>query len=590
MKAPRDRSWPSVRNIWRLASFARPYWRHIGLSFVMSLLGIPLALLMPVPMKIAVDNVLGGQPMPHFLATAFPIDAASTPTALLILAAAITIVVALLGHLQSALTSLLTMYTGKKLVLEFRAQLFQHVQRLSLAYHDMAGSSDSAYRIQYDANAIEHVMLSGILPLLTSLMTLVGMMWVTAQLDLSLAVIVLGVTPILYALTSVFGERLKTRWKRLKNLESSSLAVIQETLSSMRVVKAFGRESHEQQRFVHRSTATLRESVRVTLLQGGYDILIGLTLATGTAAGLYLGVQHVRDGSITLGQLLLVMAYLAQLFDPLRSLSRRFTNLQSALVSAERALALLDQAPDVVEAPAALPLVRAKGQVEFRDVSFSYPGGREVLREVSIRVPAGTRVGIQGATGAGKTTLVSLLTRFYDPTLGSIMLDGIDIRQFRLRDLRSQFAIVLQEPVLFQATIAENISYGKPGADFKEIVEAARSANAHDFIEAFPQGYETQVGERGMRLSGGERQRISLARAFIKNAPVLILDEPTSSVDLKTEARIVEALGRLMQQRTTFMIAHRLSTLEECDMRLRVEDGHLVQVDEEPSRRAATTR
>jgi len=582
-------SWSAARSVWRLVLLARPYWGHIAASFAVGLLGIPLALLVPVPLKIAVDNVLGGQPLPGLLGRMFPPDAASTATALLAAAAALMIVIALLAHLQSALGSLLTMYTGKRLVLEFRARLFEHVQRLSLAYHDMAGSSDSTYRIQYDANAIEHVMLSGILPLLTSMLTLVGMMWVTAQLDLALALIVLGVVPVLYVLTSVFGQRLKRRWKALKSLESSSLAVIQETLAAMRVVKAFGRETHQQERFVHRSSASLRESMRVTLLQGGYDILIGLTLASGTAIGLYIGVTHVRDGSITLGQLLLVMAYLAQLFDPLRSVSRRFTDLQSALVSAERALALLDRAPDVEEAADALPLARARGAVEFRDVGFAYPGGNEVLREVSVRIPPGAKVGIQGATGAGKTTFVSLLTRFYDPVGGAVLLDGVDIRKFRVRDLRNQFAIVLQEPVLFQATIAENIAYGRPGAAFDEIVDAARAANAHEFIEALPEGYDTQVGERGMRLSGGERQRISLARAFIRDAPMLILDEPTSSVDIATEARIVEAMERLMQGRTTFMIAHRLSTLESCDVRLRLEHGRLREMDRASARQATAS-
>jgi len=271
-----------------------------------------------------------------------------------------------------------------------------------------------------------------------------------------------------------------------------------------------------------------------------------------------------------------VMSYLAMLYEPLRTLGKKVADLQAGLASAERAFALLDQTPDVIEQSNARHLRRARGAIEFCNVGFSYGQGQDVLRGVSLKVRPGARVGIQGMTGAGKTTLMSLLTRFYDPTSGQILLDGTDIREFRLKDLRDQFSIVLQEPVLFSTTLAENIAYGRPDANDEQICEAARQANAHEFIAALPDGYQTLVGERGMRLSGGERQRIALARAFLRNAPILILDEPTSSVDVATESRIIEAIERLMRDRTTFMIAHRLSTLESCDVRLRLEDGRVV--------------
>jgi ATP-binding cassette subfamily B protein len=310
-----------------------------------------------------------------------------------------------------------------------------------------------------------------------------------------------------------------------------------------------------------------------------------MTTTAGTAAVLFLGALHVQAETLTLGELLMVMAYLAQLYGPMETVSKKIADLQGSLVSAERAYALLDESPDVQDRPGALHLVHAQGAVTFQSVSFSYPHNPPVLHEVSLEIPAGSRVGIEGTTGAGKTTLVSLLTRFYDPTAGQILLDGVDLRDYRLADLRNQFAIVLQDTVLFSTTVAENIAYARPGASDAEIVAAAHAANAHDFITRLPQGYETKVGERGMRLSGGERQRIALARAFLKDAPIVILDEPTSSVDLRTERLIIEALERLMRGRTTFIIAHRLSTLDDCNVRLRVEDGRLV--DRERSRSLA---
>jgi ATP-binding cassette subfamily B protein len=316
-------------------------------------------------------------------------------------------------------------------------------------------------------------------------------------------------------------------------------------------------------------------------------MLVGVTTAVGTATVLFIGMNHVRAGTLTLGELLLVMGYLAQLYGPLKAISKRAASLQSHLAGAERAFALLDEAPDVAERPGARPLARAAGAVAFRGVCFTYASGRPILQDVSFEFAPGTRVGIAGVTGAGKTTLVNLLTRFYDPTAGQILLDGVDLRDYRLADLRNQFAIVLQEPVLFSTSIAENIAYARPDAREEEVVAAAKAANAHEFISRLPEGYQTRVGERGMRLSGGERQRIALARAFLKDAPVLILDEPTSSVDVKTEAAILEAMGRLRQGRTSFMIAHRLSTLASCDVLLQIEHGRLVAVRPEV---AAATR
>ncbi len=560
----------------RLLDQARPYWPHIIGIFLLDLLASPLGLLAPLPLKIAVDSAIGDHPLPRFLEPLLPAAATHSRTAALTLAVAMLVGLALLRQIYGLASSLLYTYTGEKLVLDFRARLFGHVQRLSVAYHDMSGTADSIYRIQYDAAAIQYVSLSGIIPFVTSGFTLAAMLYITLRIDWQLALVALAVSPGLYLVSQASRRRWRAQSREVKKMESLAMAVVQEVLSAVRVVKAFGREDHEQRRYVRHSSEGMRARIRLSMAEGRYSLAIGLITAVGTAAALWVGVSHVRAGGLTLGNLLLMMSYLSQLYGPLHTIGKKAASLQGYLASAERALAILDQAPDVVERPDARPLPRAAGAVVFRNNCFAYQEGHPVLHDISFEVSAGTRVGIVGRTGAGKTTLLSLLTRFYDPTSGQILLDGVDLRDYKLADLRNQFAIVLQEPVLFSTSIGENIAYARPEASEEEIVKAAKMADAHDFILGLPDGYQTRVGERGMRLSGGERQRISLARAFLKDAPILLLDEPTSSVDLKTEAAILEAMERLMRGRTTFIVAHRLSTLGNCDFRLELENGCLV--------------
>jgi ATP-binding cassette subfamily B protein len=397
-------------------------------------------------------------------------------------------------------------------------------------------------------------------------------------MDLQLALEALAISPLLFSLSYTCSRLVRRRSKEIKELDSTALSVVQEVLGSIRLVKAFGQENREQSRFVRHSSKRMSGQVRLSMLQAIFNLLIGLTVAGGTAGALYIGVQHVRAGTLTIGSLLMVMAYIAQMYGPLQLLSTKTTDLQAWLTSLERAFLLVEQAPEISESPRALPLARAEGRFEFREVSFAYDESGRGLHKMSFEVPAGARVGIVGTTGAGKSTLLNLLMRFYDPSEGQVLLDGVDIREYRIADLRRQFAVVLQEPVLFAASVAENIAYGKPDASDEEIVAAARAACSHEFIERLPEGYETRAGERGARLSGGERQRISLARAFLRDTPVLILDEPTSSVDLKTEASILEATEALMHGRTTFMIAHRLHTLKTCDLILVLDRGRLREI------------
>jgi ATP-binding cassette, subfamily B, bacterial len=562
----------------RLLRRAGPYGFHFVGLFAIGLVATPLALLNPVPLKIVVDSVLAAPPLPlpAFLMPLVPQAASRSATALLLVAIALLVAVAGLSQLQGLGSTLLRTYVGERLVLDFRAELVRRVQGLSLAYHDSRGSSDSLYRIQQDAQAIQSLLVDGAVPFVAAAVTLGTMIAVTARLDGQLALVALAITPPLYLVSRAYRPRMRREARQARRLDSSALAVVHETLGALRVVKAFGQEERETDRFVRRSREGVAARIHVALLQGRYGVLVGLTTALGTAAVLWIGVGHVRIGVLSLGQLLLVMGYLSQLYEPLKTMSQKAGSFQTYLASLERAFALLDERPDVPERPGARPITRAQGAVTFQDVSFAYDPAHPVLTDVSFAVPPGARVAVAGMTGAGKTTLVSLLTRFYDPTAGALLLDGVDLRDYRVADVRDQFAIVLQDPVLFSTSIAENIAYGRPGATEVEIALAARAAGAHAFIARLPQGYATPVGERGMQLSGGERQRIALARAFLKDAPLLILDEPTSAVDVKTEAAILEAMDRLMQGRTTFLITHRTSALTICDVRLHLDGGRVV--------------
>lgn len=563
----------------RVLRDTRRYWSNLAATCLISLLATPLALLSPLPLKIAVDSVIGSQPAPHFLAWVVPRPVLSSPSGLLPVATGLYLAIALLHQLQLLSTSLLRSGTGERIVLAFRTKLFEQAQRLSIAYHDAKGAADATYRIQQDAPHIRYLILDAAIPLFTASVMLVGMIGVTAWINWQLALIALAISPLILFISQVYRAHLRNLALYLKELESSAASVVQEVLGALRIVKAFAREPHEQGRFVGRSAEGFEARVRYEFAESVFTFIIGLSLAVGTAFVLYVGVRQVQAGTVTLGNLLLVMSYLIQLYEPLRSISENIGRVQLHLASIERVFSFLDEMPDVPERPTARRLQRARGDVVFQNVSFAYPGGRTALRDASFEVRPRMRVGIMGATGAGKTTLMGLLARFYDPTGGRILLDGIDLRDYKLADLRGQFAIVLQEPVLFSTTVAENIAYGRPGAAHEEIVRAAKAANIHEFIAQLPEGYQTLVGERGMSLSGGERQRIALARAFLKDAPVLILDEPTSSVDLETEAAMMNSIDRLAADRTMFIIAHRLTALKDCDVIFRIERGTLRETE-----------
>jgi len=560
------RAWP----------FMAPFRGHLTALTVVVLLSIPLSLLTPLPLTLAVDSVIGARPLPEFLAGWLPAGVQSSPGTLLLFMCAGYVAIALCMHLQSMALWLLSSYTGERIIYAFRHRLFEHLQRICASYHEEHGPTDSVYRIQHDAASVKQIPIDAFLPFLKACCLLTGLATLMLTIDRPFAVVGLAMLPLLFWLTHRCGRRLRKQWSDVKTTETATVACAQEVLGASRLVKAFGREEHEQRRFLGHAMNWVRQHNALASIGSGFDFMFGMTVTVGTAIALYIGITHVKECHLSLGDLLLLMAYMAQLAGPLDTAAKKLTELQSHLVGFRRALAILDTPPLVTDRPQPLPLVKAKGHVAFRGVSFCYSSSPPVLRDVSFHIPAGTRVGIVGPSGGGKSTIVNLLTRFHDPTAGVVLLDGQDLRDYRVTDLRKQFAIVPQDPQLFSTTIAENIRYGKLHATDAEVEAAAKAAHAADFIAALPDRYDTQVGERGSRLSGGQRQRIALARAFLRDAPIVVLDEPTSALDAGTEADLVEVMERLTAGRTTIMIAHRLHTLRHCDLQLVLRYGRIV--------------
>ena len=551
----------------------RPYLWPLVVLLIVSLLAVPMTLIFPLPIKLLVDSVLSSQPLPGYL-TVF-VGSQVSKTLALWLAISILMAAAVLTYLQNLVNVWYSNKVGNRMTLDVRARLFRQMQRLSVAYHDTMGAADSAYRTLNDAPMLRSFGIDSLIPLTTSILTLGAMILVMVFLDWQLALIALLVSPMMFILTFVFRPRIRAGWRKFRASESAAMAVAQESLGASRLVKSYGQEERKNKELVSHYDASLSASLKVQVDSAIYSLLVGILTAAGLAAVLYIGIGHVQAGihSLTLGSLLVVNYYVTQLYGPLRNVGQSILDIQISLTGVERYRAVLDEKPDVPESPNALPLARAKGKIAFQGVSFEYTKDHPVLHDISFELPAGNRLGVVGATGSGKTTLSTLLLRLFDPTKGVITLDEIDLRDYKLADLRSQYAVVHQETVLFSTTVAENISFARPNATMDEVIAAATAAKAHEFITNLPNGYDTLVGERGMKLSGGERQRISLARAFLKDAPILILDEPTSSLDVHTEAAILDTIQELMKGRTTMMIAHRPSTLRDCNMILVLEDG-----------------
>ena len=564
-----------VNYVVRVLGYLKPYRWLAAASVLVTVLSALAAVLMPWPLKIIVDNVLEKHPLSPTLAQWLG-PAADDRVHLLIFAVSAGLGIALLVNGLHVITNFVNTKIDQFITLDFRSQMFLQAQRMSLAYHDRRRSGMLIYLINSQGDAPAGLILT--IPMLAeSALTLVGMFWISWKMDSQLALVSLAIVPFLYYSVGFYANHIQDKLQRVRSLEAESLSVIHESLSMMRVIVAFGREEHEHHRFRRQTESAVKARVNITVRQTIFSLVVNMITAIGSAVVLGLGAYHVIEGKLTVGDMLVVIAYIAAVYKPLEQISFTVGSLQDRFISLKNTFELLDTVPDIKDSPGAKTISRCDGGVRFENVDFSYTGRVDTLKNISFEARPGQVIGIVGQTGAGKSTLASLLPRFYDIKAGRILLDGVDTRDLTLKSLRAQISIVLQEPLLFSGTIAENIRYGRLEATRAEIIAAAKAANAHDFIERLPDKYETELGERGAQISGGERQRISVARAFLKDAPILILDEPTSSVDSKTEAVILEALERLMVGRTTFMIAHRLSTLKHADQVLVINNGELVE-------------
>src|ERR1051326_8000530 len=550
----------------RVLDYYRSFLPQTIAGLVLSLIGIGLNLLKPWPFKIIVDDFL--RPNPH------PPGDWHTWIPLLCLAL---VVIQFLWGLCNWATNYILVKVGLEALLKMRTDLYSHLQRLSLKFHDTRRSADSSFRVAYDSQAIQTIYNKGFTGIFGSVITLIGTFAIMIRLDWQLTLLSLAIVPLIVGAIYLFAHKIRKQSTFIQEQESAVLAQAQEGLSSIRMVHAFGREQFEVMHFQQQAQQSLQANLRLTLTNVNSALVISTLMVFGTAAMYYLGTLHVLQGALSLGTLLVFSAYLLMLYQPLESLTYTTWAMEGATAGARRCFEVLDRADDVVDAPGAKEIKSAKGAIQFQSVSFAYATDRPVLHDVNLRIEPNQIVGLAGGTGAGKSTLLSLVPRFYDPSYGAVILDGRDIRQITKKSLRAQIAIVLQDTLLFSTTVRENIGYGRPGATEQEIIEAARRAQADEFIREMPQGYGSRGGERGGHLSVGQRQRIGIARAFLKNAPILLLDEPTSALDPATESAIMNTIKELMRGRTTLIATHRLSTIHNLDQIIVLDHGRIVE-------------
>jgi len=560
----------------KLLGYLRPY--KFLFLFCLGLVGVQsaLELLKPWPLKLTVDQIIAGKPL-EFWGYTLPPDMVSAGTEILVVCVALVAIYFFAGFVQ-LINNYLTIRIGQDMVQDFRCELFDHLQRQSLIFHQTRSTGDLIYRVMSDTYSVQALLMNGVFTTLTSVALLAGMFVVLLRIDRELTLYAMGVVPFLVLAIASVTKRIGNLSYETNVRESKVYSTVENILGSISLVQAFAREDEERKRFVAESQSSFDRKLSLYSLQTAYGWVIGAITAVGTAFVLYVGARHVLKGELSTGALLIFLGYLASLYTPLNNIANTMGSIRGALGQARRVIEVLGEDKAVHEAPDAKPLCIVSGAVAFKDVTFGYDPSRPVLRGVSFSCPGGATVAIVGQTGAGKTSLISLLLRFYDPQKGSITIDGQDLTGVTLQSLRNQIAIVLQDTHLFPMSVHDNIAYGKKSATREEVIRAAKLANAHDFIEAMPEGYDTKLDERGANLSGGQRQRLSIARALLKDAPLLILDEPTSALDAGTEALIMEGLDRLMQNRTTFVIAHRHSMMRRADLILVVKDQTIAEM------------
>ena len=550
----------------RVLRYYQPFWGKTIIGLFLSLVGIGLNLLKPWPFKIIVDDFLRPTPAAR--------GDWRTWVPLLCLAL---VVIQFVWGIINWITNYLFVKIGLQALLKLRTDLYSHLQRLSLKFHDARRSADSSFRVAYDSQSIQTIYNKGFTNIFASVIALIGTFIVMLRLDWILTLLSLAIVPLIVGAIYFFARRIRSESTSIQEQESAVLAQAQEGLSSIRMVHAFGREDFEVRQFHQQAQQSLQANLRLTLTNVNSALVISTLMVIGTAAMYYVGTLHVLAGTLSLGSLLVFSAYLLMLYQPLESLTYTAWAMEGATAGAKRCFEVLDSQDDVRDSPNAVDISSAKGAIEFRSVNFGYAESRIVLRDINLSIAPNQIVGLVGGTGAGKSTLLSLVPRFYDPTTGSVMLDGRDVHEITKKSLRAQIAIVLQDTLLFSTTVRENIAYGRPDATEEEIIEAARRAQADEFIRQMPQGYNSLVGERGGHLSVGQRQRIGIARAFLKNAPILLLDEPTSALDPSTEAAIMETIKELMRGRTTLIATHRLATIHNLDQIIVLEHGRIIE-------------
>jgi ATP-binding cassette subfamily B protein len=557
----------------RVLQYARPYWHFSLLSFFLTLTLTALGLAPPALMKVLMDRSLSPPPGLHLTMD----QRFDTLRMVVIAIGCVYIIRAVLSAAQSQLMG----WLGERIMFDVRTQVYEHLQRLSLSFYDSRHLGSIMSRVTNDTSVLNGFIVSGLQNLIINAMTLVGIGVILVSMNPKLAVLVMAPAPLLAIGTRVFAKRIHVVYRRYWRQISSLNAALASSIAGVRVVKGFAQEHRENRRFRSRSHDLLRVNMRSVAERTWYYPTMGLLSSIGSLLIWAIGGPQVLRGQLTLGSFTAFTGYMWQFYAPIGVLTEIHNIVQQVATAAERVFEVLDTEPEVADSPNAVAIPRIKGRVEFRNVSFRYETqepGDYVLKNINFTAEPGEIIGLVGHSGSGKTTLVNLLLRFYDPTEGSILIDGYDLRDVKLQSLREQIGIVLQEPFLFSGTIAENIAYGRPDATREEIIQAAKAANAHNFILRSPDAYDSEVGEHGVRLSGGERQRISLARAILNNPRILVLDEATSAVDTETEKLIQEALDRVMQGRTVFVIAHRLSTLKNAHKLLVLDKGQIAEM------------
>jgi ATP-binding cassette subfamily B protein/subfamily B ATP-binding cassette protein MsbA len=562
-----------MKDLSRALNYFRPDAGRIGAVFCLLIANVVLGVLKPWPLAVMVDSVLGQRGLPPLLGA---MRAWPRPAVVSALAAAIL----LLHFAQGALAAAQNYYsiqTGLRGLTRVRQEVFGRLQRLSWRFHQGASVGDLIYRASWDTYSFQTLFQQGLMTFLAATLSLLLMVAVMWRLNLPLTLVALALAPLLFISIRFFGRAMRERTTLAQQADSRVTSLVQQGIAALPLTQSYAREEHEEARFG--KEAIMAQNRRLS--QHGAELIYGFVIAVvfglGTAMTAWLGARQVMAGFLTLGELLVFLSYLFQLFEPLNQLSFVGTTVAGAMAGTRRVFEILDTPDSVPEGQRAQSTKLKLQTVTFRNVSFAYEPGRDVLRDVSFSLRSGETLAVIGPSGAGKTTLLHLLPRFFDPTRGGIELDGVDLREFRLQDLRRQVTLVLQEPIILPATVAENIAYGKPGASTEEIAEAARAANAAAFIEKLPQQYQTWIGEGAARLSSGERQRINLARAFLKDAPILLLDEPTSSLDAESEKLIAASLRELWRGRTALIVAHRAATISALPRALFLGDGRVTE-------------